>query len=115
MLDVILSVEGEETSSFDLAVGLDRGNPMQTALGVATPVPLVETSMGPPHVGAVGWLFHLDALNLLLTCLRPAPAGADGVVARMLEVSGVGGPAQWQLRARPETGPSNRRAGRSDA
>ncbi len=100
MLDVILSVEGEETSSFDLAVGLDRGNPAQTALGVATPVPLVETSMGPPHVGAVGWLFHLDAPNLLLTSLRPT--GADGVVARMLEVSGVGGQAQWRCVRDPK-------------
>ncbi len=102
MLDVILSVEGEETSSFELAVGLDRPNPMQTAFGVATPVPLVETSMGPPHVGAVGWLFHLDAPNLLLTSLRPAPGGADAVTARMLEVSGVGGLAQWRCVRDPK-------------
>jgi hypothetical protein len=102
MLDVILSVEGEETSSFELAIGVDRGNPMQTASGVATPVPVVETSMGPPHVGAAGWLFHLDAPNLLLTSLRPAPAGADGVTARLLEIGGVGGQAQWRCVRDPK-------------
>ena len=103
MLDVILMVEGEETSSFELAIGLDRDQPMQTALGVATPVPLVETSMGPPHVGAAGWLFHLDAPNLLLTGLRPAPDGADAVTARLLEVSGVGGQANWRCVRDPKT------------
>ena len=38
MLDVILLVEGEETLSFELAIGLDREQPMQTALGMVTPV-----------------------------------------------------------------------------
>jgi hypothetical protein len=102
MLDVILSVEGEETSSFELAIGVDRGNPMQAAMGVTTPVPVVETSMGPPHVGAVGWLFHLDAPNLLLTSLRPAADGADGVTARLLEIGGFGGQAQWRCVRDPK-------------
>ncbi len=75
MLDVILMVEGEESSSFELAVGVDREQPMQTALGVVTPVPVVETGKGPPHVGAAGWLFHLDAPNLVLSSLRPRPTG----------------------------------------
>ncbi len=102
MLDVILVVEGEETSSFELAIGLDREQPMQTALGAATPVPLVETGKGPPHVGAVGWLFHLDAPNLLLTSLRPVPEAADGVTARLLEVGGFAGPANWRCVRDPK-------------
>ena len=102
MLDVILLVEGEETSSFDLAVGVDREQPMQTALGAVTPVPVVETSMGPPHVGATGWLFHLDSPSLLLTGLRPAADGADAVTARLLEVSGLGGQAQWRCVRDPK-------------
>src|SRR5262249_41324358 len=73
--------EGEETSSFELAVGLDREQPMQTALGVVTPVPVVETGKGPPHVGSAGWLFHLDAPNLVLTSLRPATGGAGAGAA----------------------------------
>src|SRR5262249_56777542 len=85
MLDVILIPEGETVHAFDLALGLDRDYPMQTALGMVSPAPLVPTSKGPPHVGATGWLFHLDAPNLVLTCLRPAPDGADAVLARLLE------------------------------
>ena len=103
MLDVILMVEGEETSSFDLAIGLDREQPMQTALGVVTPVPVVATGKGPPHVGAAGWLFHLDAPNLVLSSLRPAPDGADAVTARLLEVSGFGCQARWRCVRDPKS------------
>ena len=58
--------------------------------------------MGPPHVGAVGWLFHLDAPNLVLTSLRPAADGADAVTARLLEVGGFGGQAQWRCVRDPK-------------
>jgi hypothetical protein len=92
MLDVILVAQGESTAMFQLGIGLDREQPMQTALGLASPAPLVPTDRGPPHVGAAGWLFHLDAPNLLLTSFRPSSTG--GVVARLLECSGHGGPAE---------------------
>ncbi len=73
MIDVLLVCPGEKTQAFDLAIGLDREYPMQTALGMVTPAPVTATTQGPPHVGAEGWLFHLDAPNLLLTSFRPAP------------------------------------------
>lgn len=101
MLDVILIPEGETTTVFDLAVGLDREYPMQTALGMVTPTPVVRTAKGPPHVGASGWLFHLDAPNLLLTSLRPAPDGADSVVARLLECSSHTGHAELRCARDP--------------
>jgi len=41
----------------------------------------VPTSKGPPHIGATGWLFHLDAPNVLLTSLRPALDGSDAIFA----------------------------------
>jgi alpha-mannosidase len=67
---------------------------MQTALGMVTPAPAVAVDRGPPHVGQEGWLYHLDAPNLLLTSLRPGPGGADGVVARLLECAGHGSAAE---------------------
>jgi len=94
MLDVILVPPGETECSFDLALALDRENPMQTALGLVTPVTYVLTSRGPPHVGDKGWLFHLDSPNLLLTSLRPAPDGADAIIARCLEITQYGGSAE---------------------
>jgi hypothetical protein len=98
MLDIILVPEGEKCHTFDLALALDREHPMQTALGMITPVPLVPTAKGPPHIGATGWLFHLDASNVVLLGLRPLAAGAKGIAdavqARMLECGAYGGQAE---------------------
>ena len=88
MLDMVLIPEGETANTFELGIGLDREHPMQTALGMVTPVPLVPTGKGPPHIGASGWLFHLDASNLLLTGMRPGgkePDVMDAVAVRLLE------------------------------
>ncbi len=101
MLDILLITEGETATAFDLAIGLDRDYPAQTALGLVTPVPVIATDRGPPHVGASGWLFHLDAPNLMLTSLRPVPDGADGIVARMLECGGQGGVAEFRCPRDP--------------
>jgi hypothetical protein len=113
MLDVILVPEGEKCTTFDLALGLDRGYPMQTALGVVTPVPVVATTKGPPHIGATGWLFHLDAPNLLLMGMRPGMAEvgeqgprmrgvlADAITARLLEGESHAGEAEFRCVRNP--------------
>ena len=86
---------------------------MQTALGLVTPTIVVPTTKGPPHVGAKGWLFHLDASNLLLTTLRPGglehtPDGGeardltDEVTARLLECSGFSTPAELRCVRNPQ-------------
>jgi hypothetical protein len=102
MLDVVLLPEGETARAFDLALGLDREYPAQTALGLVSPAPLVATTKGPPHIGETGWLFHLDAPNLLLLNLRPAADGADGLVARLLECSGFPGRADFRCARNPQ-------------
>lgn len=85
MLDMILITEGESGRVFDLAIGLDRDYPMHTAQGMLTPPILVPTEIGPPHVGPTGWLFHLDASNLLLTSMRPGTDGSQAILARLVE------------------------------
>jgi alpha-mannosidase len=107
MIDVLLLCPGEQTQTFDLAIGLDRDYPMQTALGLVTPTPVAAMTQGPPHVGTEGWLFHLDAPNLLLSCLRPAASngeggGANGIVARLLEIGGFGGQAELRCVRDPQ-------------
>jgi hypothetical protein len=102
MLDVILIPEGEKTQTFELALGLDREHPIQTALGLVTPPIVVRVSKGPPHVGASGWLMHLDAPNLLLTTLRPGSEGQDSITARMLECSMHGSPAELRCARDPK-------------
>jgi hypothetical protein len=102
MVDVILIPECETSRVFDLGLGLNRDYPMQTALGLTTPVPVVNTDKGPPHIGSSGWLFHLDAPNLLLTSIRPAPDGADGIIARLFECTGHSGQAELRCARDPK-------------
>lgn len=109
MLDVILEPEGESCRAFDLGIALDREHPMQTALGMVSPVAILPVAKGPPHIGASGWLFHLDAPNLLLTGMRPAPDGSDALIARMLECSMYSSPAEFRCVRNPT------RAARLDA
>jgi hypothetical protein len=101
MADVILLPEGEAARTFDLAIGLDREYPTQTALGLVTPVPLVPAAKGPPHVGATGWLFHLDMPNVALLRMRPAAAGTDAVVAHLQEISARGAHAELRCARDP--------------
>jgi alpha-mannosidase len=101
MLDVILLTEGETATAFELGIALDRDYPGLTAQGLVTPAPVIATDRGPPHVGATGWLFHLDAPNLLLTTLRPI-AGSDAVTARLLECGIGAGSARLRCARDPQ-------------
>jgi hypothetical protein len=78
---------------FDLGLALDRDYPMQAAVGMISPLVVVPTTKGPPHIGPTGWLFHLDTPNLLLINLRPAADGSRGFIATFLETSGLHGGA----------------------
>ena len=105
--------EGETARTFDLAIALDREQPMQTAQGLTTPLVVVPTTKGPPHIGSSGWLFHLDSPHLLLSQMRPAKS--DGAVqrnaaaasttrcvtARMLECGGHSGQAEFRCVRHP--------------
>jgi hypothetical protein len=107
MVDIILVPEGEKTTVFEVGIALDREIPLQTALGYVSPLAIVPTSKGPPHIGASGWLFHIDASNLLLTRMIPgllerrdgsdsSPALADAVTARLLECANYSGQCEFR-------------------
>lgn len=114
MLDVILITEGERATTFDLGIALDREAPMLTAQGFVSPVAMVPTTKGPPHVGESGWLFHLDVPNLLLTRMVPGALEAttdeaetkseprDAVTARLLECGGHSGQAEFRCVRNPK-------------
>jgi len=109
MLDIILQPEGEQATVFDIGIALDRDMPMQTALGLTSPIAVVPTAKGPPHVGSSGWLFHLDAPNLLLTRLMPGPMehgsaapSQDAVTARLFECAGHSGHAELRCVRDPK-------------
>ncbi|MCS7045863.1 MAG: hypothetical protein NZO58_05865, partial [Gemmataceae bacterium] len=114
MVDVILIPQGERGTTFDLGIGLDREAPMATTLGIISPIAVVPTTKGPPHVGASGWLFHLDTLNLTLTRLCPGAMAVtaageepkteprDAVTARLLECGGHSGQAELRCVRDPQ-------------
>lgn len=104
MADVILVPEGEQCRTFELLLATDREYPMQTALGWVAPSPVVGTEKGPPHMGASGWLAHVDLPSLLVTSLRPcAPGeGANRAVAgTLIETAGFGGAADLRFARDP--------------
>jgi hypothetical protein len=104
MADVILVPEGERCRTFDLLLATDRDVPMQTALGWVSPAPVVVTEKGPPHIGASGWLAHVDMPSLLVTCLKPVEAseGASRAVAgTLVETAGFGGAADLRFARDP--------------
>ena len=107
MVDVILMPEGEKTTVFEMGIAFDRETPAQTALGYTSPLAVVPTTKGPPHIGASGWLFHIDASNLLLTRMTPGtmdPSGgiADAVTARFLECANYSGLAEFRCVRDPQ-------------
>jgi hypothetical protein len=104
MVDLILVPDGEQSKVFEIALGFDRDYPAQTALGLSSPTTVVPTIKGPPHIGPSGWLFHLDAPNLVMTSLRPASrleAGSSGIELRLLEANAFGGAAELRCARDP--------------
>jgi hypothetical protein len=110
MADVILIPEGEKGTVFEFGIAFDREVPMQTAWGYASPLAVVPTTKGPPHIGASGWLFHIDASNLLLTRMMPGlmsresehPDAADAITARFLECANYSGLAEFRCVRDPQ-------------
>ena len=104
MVDVILVPEGEKTTVFEMGIAFDREVPMQTAWGYTSPLAIVPTTKGPPHIGSSGWLFHIDASNLLLMRMTPGlmngererPEPEDAIVARFLECANYSGLAEFR-------------------
>lgn len=88
-LDLLLITPGESATTFQFALGLDRNQPGQSAQGFVSPVAVVRAEHGPPAVGPTGWLAHLDSSAVMVHALR---ARTHGVVMRLMEVTGVGGP-----------------------
>src|SRR4029077_601374 len=76
------------------------------------PAVVVPTTKGPPHIGATGWLFHLDAPNLLLSRLIPGGLEraieaseprdlTDAITARLLECAAHSGQAELRCVRNP--------------
>lgn len=90
MLDTLLIVKGETQREFRLGMGLDVVYPMHEATHFLSPLCVTPQWTAPPSGATSGWLFHVDARNVLLTSLEPLYEGKSctGVRLRLLETLG---------------------------
>jgi len=89
MLDTLLVVHGESRRSFRLGVAIGLGHPIQGALDFLAPKAMIAQN-APPPCSQYGWLFHVDARNVVATHWSPLLLGEQvvGYRTRLLEVEG---------------------------
>lgn len=87
-LDTLLVVRGETARRFRLGIGIDLPHPVPAALGFLAPQTMLAAAAPPPAPS--GWLFHLDARNVIATDWEPllSDGGAMGFRVRLLETDG---------------------------
>ena len=84
-LDTLLLVEGETARTFRLGIGVDLPYPARSAIDFlaakATTLPSHTTS-------SAGWLYHIDAKNVIATWWEPLEPNDAGFRVRLLETEG---------------------------
>lgn len=88
MLDCLLIVQGETARSFRLGVGFDLPHLPSAALDFLAPEYVLNDMPRPPSLS--GWLFHLDARNVIATSWEPRVESGQvvGFRANLLETEG---------------------------
>ena len=99
MLDSLLVVRGESQRRFRFGVGFDLPYALPSALELISPVTAVAETASPPRTANTGWLFHVDAKNVVATHWEPLVVDGQlrGFRARLLETEGR--PGRARLRA----------------
>lgn len=91
-VDSILAAAGETAKRFRMGVGIDIEDPLPATLEFLAPEARFSRPNPPPPASS-GWLFHLDARNVVATAWEPLPSveepsRIDGVRVRLLETEG---------------------------
>jgi alpha-mannosidase len=88
-LDTLLAVRGETARSFRLGVGIDLTHPAPAAMDFMAPRTAVVERACPPTT-STGWLFHVDARNVIATAWMPlaSEGRVEGFYVRLLETEG---------------------------
>ena len=90
MIDSLLVVQGESETRFRMGIGIDVAQPVQHALALLAPACWTAQETAPPAPHRSGWLFHLDAKNVLATSWEAWVEGGQllGFRIRLMETSG---------------------------
>ncbi|HWB09414.1 MAG TPA: hypothetical protein VG826_09330 [Pirellulales bacterium] len=101
MLDTLLVARGETRRRFRLGVGASLSHPAEHALTLLDK-PTVVACSAPPKAPS-GWLFHLDARNVVATHWEALDEGGQiaGFRARLWETEGRGGRVHFRLFRSP--------------
>jgi len=91
-LDTLLVVRGETARTFRLGIGVNLTHPVPAALDFLAP-DHVHQEQARAASGGSGWLFHVDAKNVIATHWSPIRSGdrITGFRARLLETEGRAG------------------------
>lgn len=87
-LDTLVIVRGESARRFRLGIGVDLPYPVPAALGLLAPEVIVREASSP--LAPSGWLFHVNAKNVVATAWEPVVSEdrPTGVRVRLLETEG---------------------------
>jgi hypothetical protein len=101
MLDTLLIVRGESRRRFRLGIGAGLAHPAEHAIALIDPPAIVACS-APPQA-ASGWLFHLDAKNVVATHWEAVDEGGRvaGFRTRLWETEGRAGRVHWRVYRPP--------------
>lgn len=88
-LDSLLIVKGEASRRFRLGIGIDLPRPSASAMSFLAPATVVNETAA-PLANPSGWLFHIDARNVVSTAWEPIVEDGRlaGFAARLLETEG---------------------------
>ena len=83
-------MRGERARQFRLGIGIDLSHPAPESLSLLAPSTVVPGSAQPPKPSPSGWLFHLDAKNVIATHWEPLVEDQQigGFRVRLLETTG---------------------------
>lgn len=103
MLDTLLVVKGEQARRFRLGIGAELDYPIREATELMTPCSWAAREERPKVVS--GWLFHVDARNVITTNWEPLveEGRVVGFRARLLETAGRSGHAALRTYRKAES------------
>ncbi len=92
MLDTLLIVHGDCGRRFRLGIAVEHPRPWEAACEFNSPISIVPDVSSPPAGAVTGWIFHLDAKNVMVTHWSLLVDGGQvvGFRARLLEMAGMG-------------------------
>lgn len=100
-LDLILLTDGENQKVYKISLSMDREHPFQISTALDAPIFIQKVDKGPPPSGPTGWLFHIDAPNLVMHKIMPGKEPGS-VIFLLEETEGFATPCEIKCLRPPQ-------------